>query len=1010
MLFVTCLFIGIGLVNAQVKVTGNVTSSEDGLPIVGASILVRGTTIGTVTDLDGNFALGNVPGNAKELQVSFVGMKTLALPIKSVMKIVLHPDNEVLDEVMVVAYGMQKKSSFTGAASSVNAEKALKDVPVTSFEQALQGATTGLTVNSNSGQPGAGLDIRVRGTGSMNASNQPLYVIDGVPVVAGDIAVSGVNGDSKSFNIMASINPSDIENITVLKDAAAASLYGSRAANGVILITTKRGKEGKTQINFKANWGISDWAVKNRETVSGDQQHELTYEAFYNEGILYKGYSEEDAKAYAQQGADMFAPKLDSYSNWEDALFRKHASTQNYEFSAQGGNEQTSFFASLNYKKEEGMVLHTGMKGFTGRVNVTHKSRDGKMQMGANISFSKQESDVASEGTAYTNPYFVKNWYALPNYPIYNEDGSYYEGFPFAQLNVPNPLKDMGLNKNSSDVLRSSNSLWAMYKLIDGLTIKQTLSYDYVDNQSTTYWPLTSNNGEAHKGLMIKIPYQHHNIYSSTVLNYNHTFASKHNLDVLLGWDVDDRREQYVQAVGSNYPHDKLPELGNASNPMTAASGYEEDHLLSMLSRVNYDYDNKYYFSANYRRDGSSRLGVNNRWGDFWSVSAAWRISQESFMENFDFIDDLKLRASYGINGTLPSSKYGHLSLFGYGFNYQDQPGSAPTTIPNPDLGWEKNKNLNIGFDGRFFNRLSVAFDFYNRKTTDLLQNVPVSMTTGFATTLKNVGAMRNRGVEFDINYDVFRDTPLKWTTGLVLSHNENEIVKLYGGKDIITGTRILREGESYYAWRTREWAGVDPQTGEEQWVLNEEKEDGSLDKSLTNDPTKAQRVIVGKPDPKLTGGWRNSLSWKGIDFNALFSFSLGGHVMDDPCMLFTDNDGEVPYQVIGKQQLKRWQKPGDITDVPRRINSYQWARYGSSRHMQSSNYLRLKTVSLSYTLPTRWVEAAGIRNVRVFASANNLLTWAAYDNIDPEQPIDGVATFALPNLKTVTFGIEVGF
>ncbi len=473
-----CLLLGIGMANAQTtKVTGTVISAEDNEPIIGASIVVKGTTIGTVTDFNGAFSL-DVPSSAKTLVVSFVGMKSQEIGIKPTLHVVLAADNQMLDEVMVVAYGTAKKSSFTGAASSVNAEKVLKDVPVTSFEQALQGATTGLTVNSSSGQPGAGLSIRIRGTGSMNATNEPLYVIDGVPVISGDIAVSGVSNDSKAFNIMSSINPSDIENITVLKDAAAASLYGSRAANGVILITTKRGKEGKTQINFKANWGFSDWAVKNRETVSGEQQHELTYEAYYNEGILYKDMSEEEARAYAQEGADTFAPLRDHYSNWEDALFKKSAFNQNYEFSAQGGSELTNFFASLNYKTEDGMINTTGMEGFTGRVNVTHKSKDGKMQMGANISFSKQKSEMASEGTAYANAYFVKNWYAIPNLPIYNEDGSFYEGFPLDQLNVPNPLRDQGLDKNTSEVLRSTNSLWASYKIIEGLTIKETISYD----------------------------------------------------------------------------------------------------------------------------------------------------------------------------------------------------------------------------------------------------------------------------------------------------------------------------------------------------------------------------------------------------------------------------------------------------------------------------------------------------------------------------------------------------
>lgn len=617
---------------------------------------------------------------------------------------------------------------------------------------------------------------------------------------------------------------------------------------------------------------------------------------------------------------------------------------------------------------------------------------------------------MASEGTAYSNPFFVRSWYAIPNLLSHNEDGTFYEGGIMEVKHLPNPLKDLGLDKNSSEVLRSANSLWASYQIIEGLTIKETLSYDYINNESVTYWPIDSNNGEASNGLMIKMPVQHHNIYSSTVLNFNKTFNNVHNLDVLVGWDVDDRKQKFIQAVGSGYPNNRLPELINTSKPMTASSWVDEDHLLSMLSRINYDYDNKYYFSANFRRDGSSRLGKNKRWGNFWSVSGAWRISKEKFMEDLTFINDLKVRASYGINGTLPRGFYSHLSLYSFGFNYQDRPGSVPTTIANPDLGWEKNKNLNIGFDTRLFDRLSVAFDYYDRKTEDLLQDVPVSMTTGFTNMLKNVGSMVNRGVELDIQYDVLVDSPLKWSTGLVLSHNKNKVTKLFEGKDIITGTSILREGESYYSWWSREWAGVDPETGEEMWVLNTKNEDGSLNKELTKNPALAQRIIVGKPDPKLTGGWRNTISWKGLELNALFSFSLGGHVMDDPCLLYTDSDGDSYFQAIGTQQLNRWQKPGDVTNVPRRINAYQYARYGSSRHLQSSDHLRLKTISASYNLPSNWVNKVGMSNVRVFVSGNNLLTWSKYDNIDPEQPVNGIASFALSNLKTVTFGLEIGF
>ena len=508
----------------------------------------------------------------------------------------LKSDAQQIDEVMVVAYGTAKKASFTGAASTVKGDKVLKDIPVTSFEEALSGTTPGLTINSTSGQPGAGLQIRVRGTGSMNASNEPLYVIDGVPVVSGDIAISAVTDDSKAFNVMSSINPSDIENITVLKDAAAASLYGSRAANGVILITTKHGKAGKTRVNFKANWGFSDWAMKNRKSVNGQQRHELTYEACYNEATIYGipdddgNYtgpaSEAEAKAYAQEMADFYAD--DKYDvDWEDAFFRKHGSSQNYEFSAQGGDERNSFFASLAYKKEEGKSRTSSLDGFMGRINAVHRSANNKWQMGANISMSRQSSSVSSEGTAYANPFFLINYVCTPNMPIYDDEGNYYT-HPFLQqiFTHTHPVEDINLDKNESKVFRSFNNLWASYQFIEGLTLKQSISYDYVNNNSITYWPLNSNNGTLTGGLRANYPMQQQNSYSSTTLNYVKTFGQKHNLDALIGWDVDDRRTEYVFATSSGYPHDKLPESINAATPEEGSAYYTEAVIYFLCCRV----------------------------------------------------------------------------------------------------------------------------------------------------------------------------------------------------------------------------------------------------------------------------------------------------------------------------------------------------------------------------------------------------------------------------------------
>ncbi|MDL2231531.1 TonB-dependent receptor [Porphyromonadaceae bacterium OttesenSCG-928-L07] len=990
-LSVLFILLSIQLCFAQTReITGSVIDKNDKQALPGVSVTVKGSqpTVGTITNSEGNFSIQ--VNNNSTLTFSFIGMLSQEVIIdgsQSNFTIELTSETETLDEVIVVAYGTQKKSSFTGSATSVSGDRTFKDLPVQSFEQALQGATPGVVVSGSSGQPGGAINIRIRGTGSMNATNNPLYVIDGVPVIAGDIGVSNIKNQTREFNSMTSINPADIESITVLKDAAAASLYGSRAANGVILITTKQGKKGKTTINFKASYGISDWAVKNREMLNGDQQHELAYEGFYNEAILYKNYSEADAQAYAQSYAQTYAPKLDKYSDWEKALFNDHGTNQSYEFSAQGGGENTTFYASLGYKKDVGMSDASKLEGFSGKINISHKAD--KLSIGANISLSKQYSHVNSEGSAYSNPYFTTRSYYKPNFNIYNEDGSYNEGFPFADLKIPNVVKDAQLDKNTADLFRSINTLWASYEFIKGLIFKQTVSYDFIFNETTTYWPANSNNGAIHNGMMIKTPYQHRNLYSSSILTYTTKIADLHHLDLLVGWDVDDKQKRYTQAAGKNYSGIKLPELINSSVPTGASSLYYDDHLYSLLSRVNYDYNDKYYLSGTYRRDGSSRLGSNNRWGDFWSASLAWRITQEEFMQNITWLNDLKLRASYGVNGTLPTDLYGHLDLFGTGEDYQDEPGEAPKNVPNPDLAWEKNHNLDIGLDVTLFHRIYLTLDYYLKNTKDLIQEVPISYTTGFAKSLQNVGSMRNRGIEIDLSADIFKHAAVKWHTGLALAHNKNEVTKLYDGKEIVDNAsfRAIREGESYYSFWVREWAGVDPETGEELWVSNALNEDGTLNKELTKDPAKAQRTIVGKADPKLTGGWRNTVSWKGLTLNALFSFSVGGKILDMFPVTYTDTDGGKPLLGISKRQLDRWQKPGDKTNVPRRIANYKYTNYGSDRFMYKSDHLRLKSVSLSYDLPANLLNRAGLKTVRVFASGSNLLTWKHKDNIlDPEQ------------------------
>lgn len=915
-------------------------------------------------------------------------------------------DSVVLDEALVVAYGVAGKYDLTGSAVALSGDRVWRDLPVHSFEEALTGSIAGLRISPVSSQPGSVWNLRLRGTGSMNASCEPLYVIDGVPVVSGNIAVSSIGGDTKAFNAMISLSPGDIEQVTVLKDASASALYGSRAANGVILITTRQGKSGETRFLFKADWGMGDWAVTGKQTLSGEQQHLLTYEAFYNEALLYNGKTEAEAEDYGRKYADKYAPLQENYSNWEKALFRSRSSRQHYRFSASGGKEGDRFYASIGYDKESGKARASSLDGFTGRLNLSRRLRE-TLQLTFRQALSKQRTEVVPENTREINPWYMLHYVYKPNYPIRNEDGSWFHGFP-DMPSLTNLVEEQGLDKNRSEVFRSTTGLTLEYRPFPAWKIIQRLNYDFFLNESTLFWPPASSNGRPTSGVGVKIVQQMHQIYSSSLLTYRREFAERHRLEVLAGWEVDDRMKKYTQAKGTDYPGDRLPELENAAVAALVASGKTDDRLLSFLSRLNYDFGRRYYLSLSYRRDGSSRLGRHCRWGDFWSVGTAWRLSRESFLREVESINELKLRFSYGVTGTLPSTEYGHQGAVRYGVNYQDLPGLAPVGFANPGLSWERNESLNLGLEVLLWQRLGLTLEVYRRTTGDLLQDVPVSMTTGLQTALRNIGSMRNRGIEAQLSFRTGSEGRLEWQTTLTLAHNRNRIRKLYAHRDIIDGSRIWREGAPYTAFWSREWAGVDSQTGEEQWVLNTLLPDGSRDRSLTKDGNLAEKVVVGEADPRLTGGWANRLSWKGVELTALFSFSSGGKVMDD-LWTYTDSDGYFAYTTIGAGQWDRWQKPGDKTRVPRRINGYKYGRHGSSRHLIPTDHLRLKNLMVSWTLPGKWVRKAGLFSLRVYMAGTNLWTWSRYDDLDPEQGVEGFTTFAFPQLKTCNFGVEIG-
>ena len=1014
------LFLCIGVALAQTEISGTVVSADDGEPVVGASVLVVGTQMGTVTDIDGNFHL-SVPEGKSQLRFQYVGLKTRLVPVKNGMRVVMKADAGSLDEVIVTGYGNFKKSSFTGAAASIDPGK-LADVPVTSVQDKLAGSIPGVTVTSSSGAPGSVGSIRVRGMGSINAGNNPLYVIDGTPVISGDLSAAQSSYNESGTSALATLNSNDIESITVIKDAAAASLYGSRAANGVIVITTKSGKKGKTHVDFRSDWGFSNLAIDYRPMLGGDDRRALLSLGLKNFALYKKGMSEADAEAFAKKNIENYAAKptvgydesgnpIQEWTDWKDILF-KTGHHQNYQVSLSGGSENTQFYTSLSYMKQTGITANQALERFTGNANLTHKF--GHFTLNYSALFTKMNQQLANEGTSYTSSIANYAFFQSPSSIAYLPDGSLASGAQTKSVVKINPLYEYEHSSDKSDIKRTLNSLRLDWNIWDALHLSEKVTYDYTSNTENILWDRYSNDG-APGAVMQRVVSDLSQLNGQTQLSYVKSFGL-HNVDALLGYETEKYTYRYNYINGTDYPGD-LYEFGNAGTTSAESnkSGYT---LASWLGRVNYNYDNRYYAGVSYRRDGSSRLAKANRWGDFWSVSAAWRFGAEKFMEpGKHVLSDGKLRVSYGVNGTLPSNYYDYMNLYKFGRYYNGKSGMAIVGIGNPDLKWEKNRAFNVGLDLTFLDRISVTFDYYVRSTSDLIYDLPVSAVPGYfsgdspylPTSPKNVGSLRNNGYEVTITSNNIQTKDFSWTTSLNFGHNHNKLTKIYGDQDqIISGVRIHKVGEPYYSFYGYEYAGVDPATGKESFYLN----DGTADaRKTTTDPSKAHKVIIGNHETSLEGGLSNNLTWKFVDFGLNFTFSLGGKAYDGATWQHNNGSnlfrGAVPaYYDINKT----WKGPGD-TSASQPVFQYGNTSENSSRWLMPTDYLRLKSLTLGLTAPGNWVSRFGLSKARFYFAASNLLTWKSKDlTVDPEMRVDGVCTFQTPALRTFTFGLALGF
>ena len=1043
---------------AQTTVTGTVTAADDGSTIAYANVQEEGTTNLVFTDDNGKFSI-NIPADGN-LIISFMGYVTQKVPVngKAVVNVVLAPEAVQLDETIVVAYGTAKKGTYTGAASVLKAD-AIQDVPTTSFENALNGKIAGVQITQSSGQAGAASSIRIRGIGSMNASNEPLYVIDGVPVNSGDTGQMSDYISGTSNNIMNTLNPSDIESITVLKDAAASSLYGSRAANGVILVTTKRGKMGKPTITFKASVGITpSWAYNNYEAASAQDQIQIEYEIFHDYRVNGSGYTEEKASQYAvnqlntrfgkhgykftADGTDRYAhinidvlesddPEVNArlqerkgkFFDWEKELFRT-AVFQTYDLSVSGGTESTSYYSSFAYTSDKGRAITNQFERLAGRVNVVQKV--GKhVELQTNINIARTEQEGFNDTRNTNTNYFMQTRNLLwPFYwPTNYKTGDLYTDRFGSLARNHVYYKDKWENSSVNFKVQAAEKLTV--HLFDGLDLSSSFSYDNTEVKDHVYYSAEHFNGSSVNGSIDEMSTNYEVVTSTTLLNYNKTFGDKHNLSAMVGFEAENKKTVFQRSSGENLPTSALNTVSTAGT--LDANAYRwGSSIASIISKLDYQYDGRYFVSGSFRRDGSSKLAPATRWGNFWSVAASWKINNEKFMRDINWISNLRIRGSYGINGTFPSDNYGWRSLASYTYKYNGNPGSALSNVPNENLSWETSYTTNVALEFGFWDqRLYGTIEYYNRDSKGLLQDVPISTITGFSSTLQNIGEINNRGWEFELGGDIIKTKDWNWSASFTGAFLKSEVTELYGGNPINwsdpTGgdARVAfryAEGHSTLAVYGREWAGVDPETGNNVWYMNDPEDDTKGDflyngrgATLTKD--KANQTFLADLNPKFQGGFNTNVSWKGIDLGLNFIYKLGSKLYDG-AEKDVDDDGYYWERIRSKRVAEnRWTTPGQITDIPKISGlDLEDAMGTSSRHIHNGNFLRLKNISLSYNFPKQLVNKIGLGSARVYFNGQNLFTVAAYKEVDPEVNQYGSRGWETPFGKTYTFGVEFTF
>lgn len=995
---------------AQEKTISGTVSDETG-PLPGVNVIVKGTSNGTQTDFDGNYTIKANTGDV--LVFSFVGMTTVEKTIggESVINISMTGTN-LLEEVVIMGYGQAKKAEMTGSTVQVDSEE-ISQMPVATIDQVLQGKVAGLTISGTSGTPGSVSDIRIRGISSITAGNEPLYVIDGVPVINPNISATT---SGSSLSVLASLNSDNIESMTVLKDASATAAYGARGANGVIVITTKQGRTGKTSFNFNSSYGFSNDAIDGPQVLTAAERQQLAYEAAYNTygeryglnnieeaGVFFDTYLSNQYVTWRENGS--------KEADWGEVIKNENAPIQEYNLSATGGDDTYNFYVSLGYFAQEATVIGSDFNRTSGQLNFS-KYLVPRLQFSTLNNASYAYQDGILETSAYfSSPRTVKYFMPPVQYP-YNDDGSIN-----LSTSLPNPLylQDHDIDDSKLTRIMSNNTLtWDIP--VEGLTFTSKANIDYVVYNYKRYRnPVTgdgsSTNGYGWQAANNQVTYTFQNYF-----DYHWNIAEEHSIDFKLLQEWQKNRNYYLEADGDNFSDVGLTNLNSAGNPTTANSSFYDWSIASYLLMAHYSgFDGQLAFDGTYRREGSSRFSPDNRWGNFWSVGAAWNMQKAAFLENVDAITSLKLRASYGVTGNANIGLNSYQSLLFFNSDYAGEGASYPGTFGNNDLTWEVSNSFDVGVDfGLFQNRVTGTFDYYNRVSNDLLLNVPLSLTTGFTSQTRNIGSMTNTGFEVELDFVIVRKDDFHITFGGNISTNDNEVTELakdLNGEEvnITTNTTIIATGQPVRAWYMPSWAGVDPETGNEMWYV-----DGEGSETTTNFNAAGKVYQGGSAIPKFTSGMNLHVDYKGFFLDANGYYAAGHKVYEDWTRYTqgTDVYPVVYYQGINTL-MDRWTQPGDTGT---RFGKFEYTGRPWQLHnkfLYDGDYLRLKNLTVGYDFNSKLLESTKFFDAfRVFVRGTNLLTWVKDPNLlyDPEIDTSGFTSLTTPPVKSVIFGINVKF